>query len=783
MNDQKNINDSHENSAISETINECSPPEQKVSDERYEAFIDNIQEGVYETDVHGNFSYFNDSFCKIFTYPREEILGRNYSFFMDKNNARKAYLTFTKVWVTRQGFSDIVWEIVGKDGQKRIIELSAQVVKDENGRKKGFRGVARDVTQKFKDHEALWESELRFQHQVEMSKKAEKRYKTLLDFVPYPLVGSTLSGNVTYLNPAFSKTFGWTFEELRGKKIPFVPANRAAKASNALKRLHKEKVLERYETKRLTKDGKLLDVILKGTILPDIDGDSGNVIVLLRDITSEKRMARNNEALLRISMALPKYPDLDDLMDYVCSEIKRLLNTDGALVILLDHEKQELFYEGAAYDDSATQKRAKNVRVPVETSIAGKVIKSGQPIIIPDTSKEPNFNPFFDQKIGFKTHNILEVPLQSNERSIGVLCAINKKEGEFDQTDIELLEMIAGTVTLSIENARYSAEVKEAYMEVTSLNKAKDKVINHLSHELKTPLSVLLASLNILNKKLTELPAGTWEPTFERARRNLDRILEIQYQVEDIMENKEYRTQGLLSSMLEQCADELESLVAEEVGEGQVVQKIKERIHNLFSPEKEENSTILLDDFVKQRIESLESKYAHRPLDIDTEFEKVPEICVPEDVINKVIDGLIRNAIENTPDNGRIEIKVSKKGTGVELLVKDYGIGITEEDQRRIFEGFFTTQETMSYSSKRPYDFNAGGKGADLLRMKIFSERYNFRIHMESTRCSHIPGEKDICPGDIEECAFCEKHENCHQSGGTSFYIFFPFTSEKACAI
>ena len=103
---------------------------------------------------------------------------------------------------------------------------------------------------------------------------------------------------------------------------------------------------------------------------------------------------------------------------------------------------------------------------------------------------------------------------------------------------------------------------------------------------------------------------------------------------------------------------------------------------------------------------------------------------MPVDVLRKVVDGLIRNAVEATPDEGKIEVVVQKRGGGTELVVTDCGIGITEENQSRIFEGFFTTQETMSYSSKRPFDFNAGGKGADLLRMKIFAERYGFRIGM-----------------------------------------------------
>ena len=114
-------------------------------------------------------------------------------------------------------------------------------------------------------------------------------------------------------------------------------------------------------------------------------------------------------------------------------------------------------------------------------------------------------------------------------------------------------------------------------------------------------------------------------------------------------------------------------------------------------------------------------------------------------------------------------------------VIRDYGVGIIEDAQRRIFEGFFATQDTLDYSSKRAFDFNAGGKGADLLRMKIFAERYDFKIKMESTRCPFIPEETDLCPGAISECRHCNRPEDCFVSGGTTFTLqFSPFTHPPA---
>ncbi len=810
--------------------------------------------------------------------------------------------------------------------------FTASPLKDTSGNITGAIETLQDITRQKKAEQDL--------------QKSERRLRVLLDFVPYPIVVFSLDGRVYYLNPAFTEIFGWTLDELEGKTIPYTPPGLEQETGEMIKRLFEEKIILRHETKRLTKDGRVLDVIMRAGVYSEDKDEPAGELVLLRDITREKKVARNNEAilrisvalpeypeleelldyvsreikerlgtegglvilldeekgelfylgaaydditaqerikdisfpadkgvagqviktgqpmivpdtskeplfypgvdeklgyhtknmlevplrsgdriigtlcarnkkegnfddtdldllsmiagtvslsienarfseeiikgyanneaLLRISMALPKYPDLEKLLDYISSEIKRLLESEGAIVILLDAEKEELFFIGAAYDDSATQERIKEIRFPLDGLVAGKVIKTGEPLIVSDTSVDPDLHRERDKKLGYHTENLLLVPLRSSDRIIGVLCAINKKEGQFNQTHIEVLSMLAGTVALSIENARFSAELKKAYVEVTSLNRAKDKVINHLSHELKTPVSVLLGSLNILGKKLRSLPEESWKATLSRSKRNLDRIVEIQGQVEDIMQERHFKSHHLLSYMLDQSADELETLFAEEVGEGLLVETIRKKIDALFGPKTIEPKEIALDEYVRERIADLEPLFSHRQVNITSRLDSVPPICMPHEPLQKVIDGLIKNAIENTPDEGKIEIIVREKEGGAELVVHDYGVGIIEDNQRRIFEGFFATQDTMAYSSKRAFDFNAGGKGADLLRMKIFSERYNFNIEMISSRCRFIPKDTDSCPGRISECAFCSSQEDCHRSGETTFSIHFP---------
>jgi signal transduction histidine kinase len=162
----------------------------------------------------------------------------------------------------------------------------------------------------------------------------------------------------------------------------------------------------------------------------------------------------------------------------------------------------------------------------------------------------------------------------------------------------------------------------------------------------------------------------------------------------------------------------------------------------------------------------------------------VPAIWIPADVLDKIIEGLVRNAVENTPDSGEIIVSVRNGEIGPELEIRDTGVGISQENQRLIFENYFTAYETMQYSSGQPYDFGAGGKGFDLLRMRIFSERYHFQLNLSSQRCRLLSEESDSCSGMIEDCVHSRQPQDCRDSGGTTVTVrFYPadrFSKEQS---
>ncbi len=318
--------------------------------------------------------------------------------------------------------------------------------------------------------------------------------------------------------------------------------------------------------------------------------------------------------------------------------------------------------------------------------------------------------------------------------------------------------------------------IREAYRDVASMNRAKGKAINHLSHELKTPIAVLTGSMQILKKKLEQLVGVNIDTTLSRLERNLDRIVDIQSEVADIMEGKTYLAQKLLLKMFDACRDELETLILQNLSIDNFEDSITKLIDEKFGPRHISYKLINFSKYFNELYTSLKPEFKFRNININFSIDdNLPSLLLPEEILKKIFCGIVKNAIENTPDKGKINISIQTKNSGVLLSIHDFGVGIEEDAQQRIFEGFFTTQEALLYSTKTPFAFNAGGKGADLLRMKIFSDRYGFTLKMESKRCRFLMENPDTtCPGDIKACRFCNSHQDCFKSGHSIFKVFFP---------
>lgn len=271
-----------------------------------------------------------------------------------------------------------------------------------------------------------------------------------------------------------------------------------------------------------------------------------------------------------------------------------------------------------------------------------------------------------------------------------------------------------------------TADLEQAYEELKTLDMAREKVVDHLAHELKTPLAVLKSVFDMLEKEVGEDFGNRLEKAISRGARSVRKLLEIQEETEDICQEREIHIENINLNRF------LADLIAE------------------------------TDGHAKARNIKLVPTFAP---DCGIEIDKT--------ILAKACRGLLKNAIENTPDEGEINIELARRDGKIRVRFRDYGVGITEQSKKQIFGGFYHTQDTNRYSTKKPYMFDAGGTGADLLRTKIFAQQCGFEINFSSERCRFISEGKHRCRGVISECRFVRDRSECLNSGGSVFELVF----------
>jgi K+-sensing histidine kinase KdpD len=514
-----------------------------------------------------------------------------------------------------------------------------------------------------------------------------------------------------------------------------------------------------------------LHISERGCIMSDIELNQPRRRATVR--RAEDRLLRKQTdryiQLFHIGQFITSEINFDTLFDVIAEQTTKIMNSERCSVFLVDENGTEL----TAF--VSTDLKKNEIKIPCNQGVAGWVYGNKLPLIVPDVHADPRFYPAIDQITGFHTKNILCVPLVNrNEACIGTLQALNKKSGDFTDDDRELLGYLSNYVTIALENAKLYEEIKAA-------DKAKKRVIDHLSHELKTPLSIISAAFGIIEKKANHCDDMKVKKAARRGRRSVLRLMDLQEKVDDIIQLRPIEENKRITRFVEDAFDIIDELDDDNRnGYETVLGLIKNRINSIFVLEEQRIESLAIDEIVYGILRKTPPANHRKYPEIISNIKKGLMVSIDRNVLKKVLEGLLKNAIENTPDEGRIEISVAESGQDVRVAVRDYGIGITTENQKNIFGGFFHAQDTSFYASKHPYDFLAGGAGLDLLRIKVFSEIFGFAVNYQSTRCKFIPSDTEFCQGNISACPHIRKRAQCLSSGGSIFTVDFKSVSQVA---
>lgn len=215
-------------------------------------------------------------------------------------------------------------------------------------------------------------------------------------------------------------------------------------------------------------------------------------------------------SLVKIGRSINALTDINVLLKVIAEETKIAMQADRCTVFMFDKEKNELWSKVALGMDS------QEIRFPADKGLAGYVVRSGESINIEDAYNDDRFNPEVDKETGYKTKNMLCMPIKNNNQEIiGAFQVLNKNEGVFTKSDEDLLAAIGGSASIALENAQLFEQQKELYKEqkllfesfintlATSID-ARDKITAGHSSRVKLYSMLIVNALN-MDEKMKEI--------------------------------------------------------------------------------------------------------------------------------------------------------------------------------------------------------------------------------------------------------------------------------------
>jgi diguanylate cyclase (GGDEF)-like protein/PAS domain S-box-containing protein len=299
----------------------------RQSEEKYRTILESIEEGYYEVDLAGNFTFFNDSICRLLGYSEEELMGMNNRQYTDQGNAKSLYKAFNQVYRTGKPGRGFDWEIIRRDGTKRYVETSVSLRKDSSGNPIGFRGIIRDITDRKRFEEIL--------------RQERETFFSILQNEPYGALLIDIDKTFLYINPEFTAITGYTIKDVSTGREWFRKAHPDPEYRHKIIATWKEDITPRKGVDRVwsvvCKDGEVKEIEFKLTFL-----DDGRIIVMLSDVTERKRTEEElaYRATHDLLTGLPNRMLLKDRFSVAMAQAQRFHKKLGVIFLDLDRFKE-----------------------------------------------------------------------------------------------------------------------------------------------------------------------------------------------------------------------------------------------------------------------------------------------------------------------------------------------------------------------------------------------------------------------------------------------------------
>lgn len=568
------------------------------SEEKLRLMFESVDDGIAVTDLEGTITEVNSRGLELYgASTKSEVLGKS-AFELIAPPDRESALAAMQRTLEQGASGAIEYTLTRADGSEYLGELDASLLRDGYGNPAGFIAIVRDITERKKAEDAL--------------RKSEERYRNLIESALDSIHTLSLDGTITSLNRAFETITGWASSEWIGKQFtPLIHPEDLRRTAEAFQRGLEGGEFETIEARILSKSGEYLTMEFRGAALFN-DGELVGFLGVGRDITERKKA----EEALRVS----------------------------------EHNYRVLF-ESTIYGTAVID--AETMKVVLANQTAAKMYGFDSMEDVVEANLVDYIHPDDrDRALTIIAEDLFEKDLRRVEefRTLTKDGGVRWIAGV--GTRVEYQGRLAGLISFRdiTEQKRTDERLRELYEQeresrqrVEAEMKRRVEFTRALAHELKTPLTSVLASSDLLASELHD------EPLLSLAR-NI--------------------SQG--ASSLNSRIDELLDLARGEVG----MLQLKLEPVDLLQ---------LLRDTADSMRPLASSRGQSLTLDLPP---SLPPVRADAARVQQVVTNLLGNAFKFTPVAGSITLRAKEKDAALVVEVRDTGPGMSKEEQKRLFEPY-----------------------------------------------------------------------------------------------
>lgn len=390
-----------------------------------------------------------------------------------------------------------------------------------------------------------------------------------------------------------------------------------------------------------------------------------------------EQRTRNLALLNEVGQSLTATLDLQQVVDRLLQAVTEIVNAEGGSVWLWDEEREGWLVCRAALHHGLKHSMV-NLRLSPGEGIAGHAATTGKSIIVPYAPADRRFSPNIDARTGFHTTTLMAVPLRVRDSVIGVLEVVNKRGGSFDDNDCSLVETLAASGAIAIDNARLVEALRRQTAELQARNEDLNAFAHTVAHDLKTPLGVIIGYADVLLEDCADI---------------LESREDARYYLQAIARNGRKMT-SIIGELLLMAEIRRTEVKVEPLDMAVVIDEVQQRLAYMI--EESQAQLILPSSWPRAK--------GHGPW--------VEEVWV----------NYISNGIKYGGQPPRLELGATEQEGGfVRFWVRDNGQGISPEDQTRLFTPFTQLEQVR-----------ATGHGLGLSIVKRIVEKLGGQVGVES---------------------------------------------------